>query len=94
MQSSASVTEQKDLHLFSLEQLIGYQFKNRITLTGSVKWNKLNAGEIFFGGSGTAGIYINKLGTVQINYEKIYLPGYNSKLMPVDMGKLSFYRAF
>lgn len=94
VQSSASLTDQKDLHLFTLEQMLSYQFKNKLTLGGSLKWNRLNRAESLFGATAIMNININRLGTLQFNYEKTYLPGYNRVLIPVDIGRMSFYREF
>jgi len=92
LQSSIGVTDQKDFHLFTLEQTVGYQFKNKMTLSGGTKWNRLNDEQNLFGGTASLGIYIKKLGTLQFNYDKTYLPGYTGTLRPVDIGRMSFYR--
>ena len=89
-----TLTDQKDLHLFTLEQMLSYQFKNKLTLGGSLKWNRLNKAENLFGATAIMNININRLGTLQFNYEKTYLPGYNRVLIPVDIGRMSFYREF
>ncbi len=94
LQSSGSITEQKDLHLFTLEQLLSYQFKNIITLTGSIKWNRLNKAETLIGGSAAMSVLIKRVGTLQFNYDKTFLPAYNRLLKPVDMGRMTFYREF
>jgi hypothetical protein len=93
-QTSAGLTQQRNLHLFSLEELLSYQFPNRITLSGSLKWNRLNRTENLFGGTATLSMYIRKLGSFQFHYDKTYLPAYNSVLRPVDIGRMSFYREF
>ena len=94
LQSSIGKIEQKDLELVTLEQLVSYQYKNILTLTGSLKWNRLNGAESLWGGTAGMGIQIKKLGTLQLNYDKTYLPGMNRVLLPVDMGRMSFYREF
>ncbi len=94
LQSSVSLTDQKDLHLFTTEQLAGYQFKNKLTISSSLKWSRLNKIKNLFSGTASLGLYIKKFGTIQFNYDKTYLPGYTRTLMPVDMGRMSFYREF
>lgn len=94
LQTSFSKIDQKDLDLFSLEQSVSYQYKGLLTLSGSLKWNRVNNAESLFGGTAAMGIFVKKLGTLQLNYDKTYLPAYNRLLMPVDMGRLSFYREF
>ncbi len=92
-QSGASFTDQQDLQLFTVEQSLSYQLKF-ITVGGGVKWNKIKNSQSLFGALGQLGIQFRKLGTLQFNYEKTYLPAYNSRLMPVDIGRMSFYRQF
>lgn len=94
LQTGFSVIDQKDLQLKTFEQLLGYQFKNKLTLTGSLKWNRLNNSQNLFGGTASASMYLKKIGTIQLNYDKAYLPGYNRALIPVDIGRASFYREF
>lgn len=94
LQSSASLSTEANFHLFSLEQQVGYQLKSRISLSGSIKWNRLNNTETLIGASGTLNINIKKFGIIQFNYEKTYLPGSNRTLMPVDLGQMNFFRVF
>jgi hypothetical protein len=94
LQSSASVVDQRDLHLITLEQLLSYQFSNQVTISGSLKWNRLNYRENLLGGTAGLNLVIKKWGMLQFNYDKTYLPGYNRVLMPVSIGRASFYREF
>ena len=93
-QTALSLTDQKDLSLVTLEQLVSYQFKTRLSLTGGFKWNRLNSSETMYGGTAALNVYLKKIGTIQLNYDKTFLPGYNRKLMPVDIGRINFLREF
>jgi hypothetical protein len=93
-QSGIAVTDQKDLRLFTLEQSLSYKIKNNFSLTAGLKWNRLNRAENLYGGIAGLNLYIRKFGTLQLNYDKTFLPGYNRILMPVDIGRMSFYRSF
>jgi hypothetical protein len=94
LQAGVSMISQKDLRLLTIEPLVSYQYKNSVTLSGSFKWNRLNSKEIFFGGTAGLNVYLKKLGTIQLNYDKTYVPGINNILKPVDIGRASFYREF
>ncbi|MDQ2863617.1 MAG: hypothetical protein M3R50_08230, partial [Bacteroidota bacterium] len=93
-QSGVSLTEQKNFHLLTLEQIIGYRLKNNFSLSGGIKWNRLNRTENLWGGTAGMSVFIKTVGTFQFNYDKTFLPGYNRVLMPVDMGRMSFYKIF
>lgn len=94
LESSAGLMNQKDIKLMTLEQLISYRFRTHLSLTGGVKWNRLNNSETMYGGTVAMNIYIKKLGTIQLNYDKSFLPGANRNLVPVDIGRMSFLREF
>ena len=90
----SDVQPHNPLHGITLEQVLSYQFKNSLTLSGGLKWNRLNRTENLFGATAAMSMYIKKLGTFQFNYDKTYLPGYDRLLIPVDIGRMSFYREF
>jgi hypothetical protein len=94
LQSTMAIIDQQLLNLFTVEQKVGYQFKNTFSLSGSLKWNRLNKAENLFGVGALMNMYIKRLGTLQFNYEKTYLPSYNRTLIPVDIGRMSFFRQF
>lgn len=94
LQGSVSVVDQKNLHLLTIEPLVSYQYKNSVTISGSFKWNRQNGSEDFFGGTAGINVYLKKSGTLQFNYDKTFVPGFNNKLRPVDIGRASFYREF
>lgn len=94
LQGQVSVTDQQNLHLLTAEPLLSYQFKNRISVSGSFKWSRLNYVETLIGGTAGMNMHFKKMGTLQFNYDKSWLPGYSRLLVPVDIGRVSFYREF
>jgi hypothetical protein len=94
LQTSIALTEQRDINLFSAEQMMSYQLKKVITIGGAIKWNTLNKTETLIGGTANIAIQVKKIGTIQFNYDKTYLPSYNRTLLPVDMGRMTFFREF
>lgn len=93
-QSGMSLTEQQNIHLVTLEQTMGYRLKNNFSFSAGIKWNRLNRAQNLWGGTAGLSFFIKSLGTFQFNYDKTFLPGYNRELMPVDMGRMSFYKIF
>jgi hypothetical protein len=94
LQSSVAAADQKELHLFTVEQQVTYQLSNNFSLTGGLKWNRLNHTKDLFGSTAAVNLFLKNIGTIQLNYDKTYLPGYNRTLVPVDMGRMSFYKIF
>ena len=94
LQGIITITNQSFLNQTTIEPVVSYQLKNKLSLSGSVKWNRVNHSETLWGGTAGLNLYLKKFGTIQMQYDKIYLPGYNRNLMPVDMGRLVFSRVF
>jgi hypothetical protein len=93
-QGNLTVTDQQNIHLVTFEPLVTYKYKNILTLSGSIKWSRLNSIETLWGGSAGVGLLIKNIGTIQLNYDKVHLPAYNGTLMPVDMGRITFNKVF
>lgn len=94
LQGTLSLTDQSLLHQLTIEPGIIYSIKNKLSVSGSVKRSRLNHTETFWGGTAGLNLYLNKIGMLQLQYDKIYLPGYNRNLMPVDIGRMTFSREF
>lgn len=93
-QGILTLTDQSQLHQLALEPGVTYQVKNKLSISGSVKWSRVNHTETLWGGTAGLNLYLKSIGVLQLQYDKIYLPGYNRNLLPVDMGRLTFSRDF
>ena len=93
-QGIATITDHSLLQQTTLEPVITYMLKNKFSVSGSAKWSRVNRSETLWGGSAGLNLYLGKLGVIQMKYDKIFLPGYNRNLLPVDMGRLTFSRDF
>jgi hypothetical protein len=82
------------LKITTLEQSAGYQLKNWLYLQGGIKYNHVNTAKTLWGGTGLLTVSIPKMGRVQFQYERSYLPGMDRNLLPMDMGRFNFYRSF
>jgi hypothetical protein len=94
LQGNFTISNQDSIHLKTLEPVVSYQYKNILTLTGSVKWSRLNGVQTLWGDTGGISVMLKHLGTIQLHYDKVYLPAYNNTLKPVDMGRITFNRVF
>ena len=94
LQSGLTVTRQRELHVTTLEQSATYQLRQWLTISGGLKSNRVNNTETLWGATAGLGLNLKKLGTIQGSYEKSYLPGTARNLLPVDMGRLTYYRTF
>jgi hypothetical protein len=94
LQSGLSYAAQSGLKITTIEQSAGYQLKNWLYIQGGVKYNRVDMAKTLWGSSGALTINIQKIGRVQFQYERSYLPGMDRNLLPMDMGRFNFYRSF
>jgi hypothetical protein len=94
LQSGLTITDQQELRVLTLDQSVSYQLKNWLSLSGGLNYNRLANNITHWGASVGINLTINKIGTIQMNYDKNYLPGTNRNLLPVQSGRVSFYRSF
>ena len=94
LQSGVTLTNQENVRLIVWEQSGSLQVRHWLTLNGSGKYNRLNGEKTMWGGSAGIGVIIKHVGTIQASYDKSYLPGTQRDLLPVDMGRVTYYRVF
>jgi hypothetical protein len=94
LQTGINHTNQSTIDLFTLEQTASYQFKSSFSLLGGARITRANKTENLIGAIAGASIKINKVGNIQLNYERMYLPNFSRALVPVNMGQLNFYKEF
>lgn len=92
--SGLTVTNQQLLHLLTLEQSLSYQMRQWFSLSAGLKWTRENHERNLLGLQAGLNMYLKKIGTLQVHYEKTYLPTANRQLKPVDMGNFGIYREF
>jgi hypothetical protein len=93
-QSGMTFIHQQNLDVFSWEQSASLQLKNWLTVGSGFKYNKVNHAQTVWGGSVNISFQVKELGTIQLVYDRSYLPGNRQNLLPIDMGRVSFYRSF
>lgn len=94
LQTGYAYTSNRELKVKVLEQTASYQVKDWLMLSGGVKMNRLNGKSTLWGGNGGLGLNFKKLGTIQLSYDRSFLPGTRSNLLPVDMGRVGYSRVF
>ncbi|MFC4262082.1 hypothetical protein ACFOWM_04275 [Ferruginibacter yonginensis] len=94
LQGIASITQQNFIHQLSIEPVVTYQPNNKFSITGGAKWNRINKANTLWGGRAAMFFKVDKIGTIQLQYDKIYLPGFYRNLLPVDVGRITFNRVF
>lgn len=94
LQTGLTITSQRDLKVRTIEQSASYQAKEWLTLNGGLKYNRVNGEQTLWGATAGLGVLIRKFGTIQAMYDKSYLPGTARNLLPVNMGRVTYYKVF
>ena len=93
-QSGLTFIRQQTLDVSTLEQSANLQINNWLTLGYGMKYNIVNHSKTLWGGSATMGFRLKELGTIQLIYDRSYLPGNRQDLLPLDMGRVTYSRTF
>lgn len=94
VQAAIFYVSQQQLKMTTVEPTLSYQYKNIFSVTGGFRWNRLSGGEDLFGGAAGCNLQVKKIGSLQLNYDKTYIPGRGAFLRPVNIGRVGFYRDF
>ncbi len=93
-QSGFTYTKQQDLKVVTIEQSLGYQLMQWLSVSAGGKYNRVNKQQTLWGGMAGLTIDIPKIGALQLNYDRSFLPCIARNLLPVDMGRIGFNRTF
>ena len=71
-----------------------WQIRQWLSITAGLKYNKVNHEKTQWGSVAAMKLALGRFGNIQMGYDRSYLPGTTRNLVPVDMGRLSYYRSF
>ncbi len=94
IQGAYSVTKQPELKYYTLESSADYAIRPFLKIGAGAKFNHVNSGADYWGERLMVSADFKKLGGLQIQYEKSYLPTLNQTLYPVEIGRISWYKIF
>jgi hypothetical protein len=94
LEGSYSYNKQSELNYYTLDVNGDYSLKEFLRLGGGVKYNHVQQGENYWGESIRLSASFKKIGGLQLNYEKSYLPTIQQTLYPVEIGRISWYKTF
>jgi hypothetical protein len=58
------------------------------------KYNKVTGGNSYLGQRAQLSIDVKKIGSIQFQYEKSYLPSTGKELYPIESGRIIYYKQF
>jgi hypothetical protein len=87
-------TDQQELSFFTLEANADYFPVAFFRIGAGSKYNKTEYGRTYWGGKAQVMLEIKKLGGLQLQYEKSFLPTIHQTLFPVEVGRVSWFKYF
>lgn len=93
-QTVGSYIDQTQFTQVAVEPILTYQLKNILSVTASAKWNRIVHQKTLWGSTIGVNILLKKIGTIEMQYTKTYLPSFNNNLLPVNMGRITFNKEF
>jgi hypothetical protein len=89
-----TLTDQQELKYFTVEANADYSPVSKFRMGAGGKYNKTTDGKVYWGGNFQLVFEIKKLGGLQFQYEKSFLPTIYQTLFPVEMGRVSWFKYF
>ena len=91
---SYMLTDQRELKYFTVEANADYIAGPKFKIGAGGKYNKTTDGKVYWGGRAQLVFEIKKLGGLQFQYEKSFLPTIYQTLFPVELGRVSWFKYF
>lgn len=93
-QGGYAYTRQSLLQYSTFEAVGDYAIKKWLHISNGLKFNKIISGNSYWGESLQLRVEHKKLGGLQLQYEKTYLPTITQNLSPVEIGRVGYFRRF
>lgn len=93
-QLSYSYTDQPELKYSTLEYNMEWMPFRSLRLGAGCKYNRLTTGQVYWGERAAISAGIGKLGTLQLQYDKSYLPTIRRDLFAIETGRITWFKNF
>ena len=87
-------TDQQELRFYTLEANTEFFPVSFFSIGAGGKYNRTQYGKTYWGGKAQLMLEIKKLGRLQLQYEKSFLPTIYQTLFPVEVGRISWFKYF
>lgn len=94
LQGVFAYTDQQELRYYTAEGNADFRLGKLVKAGAGIKYNQILNGGNYWGGQGQLVLDIPKMGSLQFQYEKSFLPTIQQTLFPVETGRLSWFKTF
>ncbi len=90
IQGNFIYTDQQELNFYTVEGNADYSTGSFLRFGAGLKYNRITGGRSYWGGRSQLEFTIPKMGSLQLQYEKSFLPTIAQTLFPVETGRLTW----
>jgi hypothetical protein len=94
VQAAYSCTYQPSISFYTTEAGIDFSINKWLAVGCGGKYNRVIDGKSYWGGQGNASLILGKVGTLQFNYDKLFIPNYSNQLVSADVGRVYWIKYF
>src|SRR6218665_967924 len=87
-------TDQERMRYHTMEAGLDYSVTKNIRISGAGKYNRIINGDCYWGSRMQVVIELPQLGSLQLQYDKSYLPTVYGDLFPVESGRITWLKFF
>jgi hypothetical protein len=94
LQGMYMYADQEQMQYYTLDANADYALFSFVRVGAGIKYNKIMGGTTCMGNRAQVGLDLKKIGSLQLHYEKSYLPTIWQTLYPVETGRVSWFKYF
>ncbi|MEO6549769.1 MAG: hypothetical protein ABIN94_17340 [Ferruginibacter sp.] len=94
IQGGYTYNKQPDLQYVTMETSADYSLRQLLKVGMGIKYNKIKGAGEYWGNRIQFSLLIRQFGSLQLQYEKSFLPTIHQELYPIEMGRVSWYKYF
>ena len=94
LQGGYNYNLQEDFLINTWEAMADFSPSNWFKIGWGGKYNKVTGGNSYLGQRAQLSIDVKKIGSIQFQYEKSYLPSTGKELYPIESGRIIYYKQF
>ena len=94
LKAGYAFTSQQEISFYTFESAADYSIKSILKLGAGLKYNQVISGKVYIGQQVLINLNYKQLGGLTIQYEKSFLPTFSNTLIPIEMGRISWFKTF
>jgi hypothetical protein len=94
LQGSYQLSDQETFRYYTINASADLKLSRWLRIGAGLMYNETKIKQSYWGGRGQFILDIKRIGSIQLQYEKSFLPTVYNNLFPVETGRLTFFKQF